>query len=98
MPQEHRVKNIGYQPEFHLDVMKSPSPKKIDTLSDRDGLFNGCGGASATGRGHEDINEIHPNKMIRNRNIDFGSQIENLPNLDSKQLSEGEENVMATLR
>jgi len=64
-------------------------------MSDRDGPFNGCEGASGTGRENDDSNE---QIQIRNKNMNLSSQIDRLPNLNSKQLSEGEENVMATLR
>ena len=98
IPQEHPGKNIEFQPEFHINVARSPSPKKIDSASDRDGPFNGYGGASGTGREHEDSNELMQINPARIKNVNLSSQIDRLPNIDSKQLSEGEENVMATLR
>ena len=39
--------------------------------------------------------QINPARI---KNVNLSSQIDRLPNIDSKQLSEGEENVMATLR
>ena len=49
--------------------MKSPSPKKIDSMSDRDGPFNGYGGASGIGGEHDDSNELMQISEMLNNNI-----------------------------
>ena len=55
---------IEFQPEFRIAAMRSPSPKKIETLSDRDGLFSGCGGASVpvSRRGAGDADGLRPDR------------------------------------
>ena len=90
---------IEFQPEFRIAAMRSPSPKNIDTLSDRDGLFSGCGGVSVatSGRG-DDAGDI-PQDRYRTRGVmNVRQSIDDLPNLDSRQLSEGEENILPTQR
>jgi len=88
-----------YQPEFHIEAMRSPSPKNIDTLSDRDGLFSGCGGVSVatSGRG-DDAGDIPPDRCCTRELMHARQSIDDLPNLDSRQLSEGEENILPTQR
>jgi len=69
IPQEHLEKIIEVLPEFHVDVMRTPPPKKIDAYSRRGGLFDGCGGA----RGDENSGEVSVNNEMRNHNMNSSS-------------------------